>query len=97
MIANLGKALTILNKASIAESAMHADVDAFHAPSECHTLVARGEARRLRRARKHAEAVARAPVRVILRQAQRRSTERGLRVAFDRCENAYWGNNPYHP
>lgn len=72
MIRNLGTALTILARAEAAEHFMHADVDAFGAPSECHGLVSRNEARRLRQARKHAEAEAKAPYRVIRAQAQKR-------------------------
>jgi hypothetical protein len=36
------------------EHEMHEDVDAWHAPSECHDLVAKGEGRRLRHARRRA-------------------------------------------
>lgn len=82
-IRNLGKALTILARAQATEIAYHADVDAWDAPSECHTDVARGEPRRQRRARKHAEAVARAPLRVIARQARRRGCPIGS-PRFDR-------------
>lgn len=72
MIRNLSAALTILARAEAAEIFMHADVAAFGAPSECLALVSRGEARRSRRARKHAEAIARRPLRVIKREAQAR-------------------------
>ena len=72
MIRNLGKVLAILARAEACEIDMHADVDAFGAPSECHAMVARHEGRRLRRARKHAEAVARRPLRCIEREARRR-------------------------
>lgn len=71
-VKNLSKALTILARAEAAEHFQHADVDAFHAPSECHVLVSRGEARRQRHARKHAEAVAQAPLRAIKRAAAQR-------------------------
>lgn len=54
----LGKAIGILIRAHMREHDMHADVSAFHAPSECHALVSRGEAGRLRQARRHAESVA---------------------------------------
>lgn len=66
---NLAHALTILARADMVEHALHADIGAFGAPSECHTLVSRGEIQRKRRARKHAECVARRPLRVIQRQA----------------------------
>lgn len=72
MISNLGKAITILAKAEALELDMHADVEAFYAPSECHDLVARGEIQRARLARKHAEAIANRPYRVIKREAYRR-------------------------
>lgn len=71
-IRNLGHALTILARAEAAEHFMHADVAIMGAPGECHALVARGEARRRRIARKHAEAVACAPLRVIKRVSARR-------------------------
>jgi hypothetical protein len=69
---NLGKAVGILARAEAAEHDYHADVDAWGAPGECHAVVAKGAARRLRRARKHAEAVAGMPLRAIARHALRR-------------------------
>lgn len=72
MIRNLGKVLTIIARAEAEEMDRHADVDAFNAPSECHALVSRGEARRERLARKHAEAVAERPWRIIKREAEQR-------------------------
>lgn len=57
-MANLGRAVTILLRAYEREYAMHEDVDAFHAPGECHELVSRGEGKRLRAAMRHACAVA---------------------------------------
>jgi hypothetical protein len=53
----LGKAFSIIARARAREEMMHMDVDAFHAPSECHGLVSRGEDRRLRQARRHAKSV----------------------------------------
>lgn len=75
IIRNLGAALTVLVRAQASEIFMHHDVDAFGAPSECHDLVSRGAADRQRLARRHAESVARAPMRVILRQAQQRGCQ----------------------
>jgi hypothetical protein len=72
MIGKLGKVATILAAADAREIAMHMDVDAFHAPSECHDLVRRGEEKRLRLARRHAEAVARRPFRIIARELKER-------------------------
>lgn len=72
MITNLGKVITILAMHDVHEISIHEDVDAWHAPSECHRDVSRGEADRWRAIRKHAEAVARRPLRVILREAKRR-------------------------
>lgn len=77
LIRNLGQVLTILARAECSEHFMHADLRAFNAPGECHTLVARGAVRRRRQARRHAEATARAPMRVIARQAKRRGLELG--------------------
>jgi hypothetical protein len=70
---NLSRALTILARAEAAEIDLHADVDAWGAPSECHALVGRHQARRDRIARKHAEAEAQRPLRVIRRETQRRA------------------------
>jgi len=72
MIRNLGAVLTVLARQEAREADMHADIDAWHAPGECHHLVARREARRERTARKRAEALARRPMRVIRREASRR-------------------------
>jgi hypothetical protein len=68
----LGKAIGILIRAEWIEDEMHADVDAWNAPSECHGDVSRGGKRRLRRARKHAEAVAGVPLRRIRHLARKR-------------------------
>lgn len=77
-IRNLGKVVSILVAASRVEDGLHDDVDAFHAPSECHSLVSKGEAVRLRAARRHAEALARAPYRIILKQLRRRVSAKWL-------------------
>lgn len=96
MIRNLGRALTILVQQEVAEIELHDDVDAWHAPSECHRDVARYEAQRAREARKHAEAVARRPLRTILREAKARagfvmkSNERSYARLFERLYR-----NPY--
>jgi hypothetical protein len=71
-ISNLGKALSIIAKAQVLEAIMHEDVDAFGAPSECHGLVDHGCAKRFRLARRRAEALAGAPLRIIELQARRR-------------------------
>lgn len=71
-IQNLGRVLTILAKAEATEHDYHADVDAFDAPGECHSLVAKGAEKRARRARRHAEAVAGRPFRIIAREAKKR-------------------------
>ena len=71
-VPNLSAALTILARAEASEHFMHADVDAFGAPGECHALVARGEKQRQRQARKQAEAIAQRPFRIIRKDAKRR-------------------------
>jgi hypothetical protein len=71
-VTNLSAALTILARAEAAEYRLHADVDAWGAPSECHNLVSRRESARLREARRHAESVVQRPLRWILREAKRR-------------------------
>ena len=50
----LGKAIGILVQAVEHENALHDDVDAWHAPGECHAVVARGEAKRWRTAKRRA-------------------------------------------
>jgi hypothetical protein len=78
MIQNLGKVLGIVARHEAVEIFMHNDidthndVDAWGAPSEYHDDVWRGEARRWREVRRHAEAVAQRPWRYIVREAQRR-------------------------
>ena len=52
----MGRAVSIIAAHFAAEHIAHADVDAFGAPSECHALVARGEAQRERQARRLAKA-----------------------------------------
>lgn len=53
----LGRAMTILYEANAAEEIMHQDGAAFGAPSECHALVSKGEAQRMRHAYRRACAV----------------------------------------
>ena len=79
MTKQLGKALSIIAHHHAREYFMHADVEAFHAPSECHALVSRNEARRARKARRHAKAVSgmtRAQFRRALRNVPQRALER---------------------
>lgn len=83
-ITNLGAALSKLAIHEATETVMHADVSAFGAPSECHDLVAKGEAARRRIARRHAEAIACAPMRVIVREAIKRL---GSQAAYVRACN----------
>jgi len=78
MIPNLGQVLGIVARHEASELFMHIDVDmhkdvdAWGAPSEAHDDVSRGEERRWREVRKHAEAVAQRPWRIIVREAQHR-------------------------
>ena len=53
----LGRAIGIYCKALAAELFAHDDVDIMGAPGECHAIVARGEAKRLRQARRIAKSV----------------------------------------
>lgn len=71
-IRSLGRALAAASRADAHEQLMHMDVAAFHAPSECHALVSRGEGYRLRLARRHAEAIAGCRWGLIEREAARR-------------------------
>lgn len=72
-ITNLGEALSILAHAEAAEHFAHADVDAFGAPGECHSLVSRNEEKRQNEALRKAEALTGATFRDIRQQ----SIERG--------------------
>lgn len=85
MIQNLGKALSILCRAEVDEMISHRDIDAWGAPTEFHALVSKGHAKRIRLARRHAEAVAKAPLREIKRQALKRGAfdERRQQKLFD--------------
>lgn len=89
-VPNLSIALSILMRAECREVFLHADVSAFGAPSECHDDVDRGMAKRMRVARKHAEAVSQRPLRCILRAAARSGVDWG-RV----CNRVYWNNYPF--
>lgn len=95
MIRNLSKALTIVARAEADEIIMHDDVDAWGAPGECHALVMRGEHVRLRRARRHAEAVAQRPWRVIRREAAKRGCAIGSRAWDALVARIYARNCPF--
>lgn len=89
-IPNLGAALSRLIVQEAQESFMHADVSAWGAPSECHELVSRGEEERRLAACRAAEEIARAPMVLILREAERRIGERALRRAMQEAEYRYY-------
>lgn len=72
-MAQLGRALTILIRAAEVEHAMHDDVDAWGAPSECHALVSKGEGERARLAMRRACHAAGVSNRRLLRKAMRRA------------------------
>lgn len=57
MTRHLGKAITILAMHNVRESITHADIAAYHAPGEWHRIVAKGEPRRYRAARRLAKSV----------------------------------------
>lgn len=75
LIPNLGAALWIVAKAEAAEHFMHADVDAWGAPGECHHDVSRGEEQRMLAACAKAEAITGAPWSEIIEQAKARGVE----------------------
>ena len=50
----LGKAITIIKKFQLDTEQVYAELEAFHAPSECYPLVERGLSRRFRIVRRHA-------------------------------------------
>jgi hypothetical protein len=76
MIRNLGQALSVVIAQEAAEADAHADVDAFGAPSECHSLVNKHMLRRRLNAIVEAQRIAGAPWAEITRQA----AERGCAV-----------------
>jgi hypothetical protein len=82
---DIGRAISILIRQEAAEIAMHADVDAFYAPSECHALVARGAVGRRRQAQRHAAAVAGLPRREVWREFSRRTSPKAARRAYERA------------
>ena len=94
MIQNLGEALSILNRANAVEQSYDIDLRAFHAPSECYEVVHRGEAQRLRQARRHAEAIAARPYRVIMREARKRGYKprHAYRIQYN-ILNRWWGGS----
>lgn len=53
----LGRAFSILAQHEVKEYLMHEDIEMFHAPSECHQLVAQGVEKRYHEAYRHARAV----------------------------------------
>lgn len=55
----LGRAVSILLQEQRACDEEYEDMRAFHAPSECGPIVARGQARRFRQVRRHACHIAR--------------------------------------
>jgi hypothetical protein len=83
-ICNLGRALTILIAAERVELELHEDVARWHATSECHGDVSRGEAHRKRLARRRAEAAAGCSARVIWAQTRKRISEAAQRRAENR-------------
>lgn len=88
-IRNLGKAVGIIMRAEVSEQISHADLAAFHAPGECHTLIAKGEDKRMEDAIRKAEAVAGAPYKEIMRQAKERGRMNRQQV-YDRAYYDMW-------
>jgi len=68
---NVSAALTVLARAEARERVMHADVDAWGAPSECHYDVSRGAAERWRTARRQAHALTGLPWPAFVRRLRR--------------------------
>lgn len=78
MINNLGRALSIIVQHKRNEDAMHEDVNQFHAPSECHELVSRGEAKRFRLVRRRVKALTGSRYDLVLREARRRTSNHAV-------------------
>lgn len=93
MTRQLGKALGIIAMHGVREEIMHADVDAFYAPSECHALIARGEEKRLREAKRHARAVSGLSRSAFNRELRKKSTQRALAICFGRILHR---DSPFH-
>lgn len=73
---DIGKGLTILRREQRAHVERVADLDRFHAPSECYRDVERGEARRARIVRRIVKATTGLRFRVFLREVERRTSPR---------------------
>lgn len=70
----LGRAFSIIVRQQVQEGIFHDDIAAYHAPSECHALVSKGECQRARMAKRHAKSVSglsRAAFNAELRKAER--------------------------
>ena len=94
-ITNLGAVLTALARAEADEHFMHADVDVYGAPSECHCDVSRGEVERKRMARRLAVSIAGRRMGEIKRQAKARGMPIGS-PAWDRfVGRVYDATYPY--
>jgi hypothetical protein len=93
---NISQALTVIAFAECREHFMHADVVAFGAPSECHDLVSRGEAERLRLMRRRVHSLTGLPYRVFCRKVAR---DHGLPIGGPKWQSivgrVYARNYPY--
>lgn len=88
---DIGKAAGIVRAFFEAEESFHADVAAWGAPGECHTLISSGECRRFRTVRRHVKAVTGLPWRVYVSEVKRRTSPRCVaRLGADR-EPDRWG------
>lgn len=79
---NLGRGLTIFLEHHRYENFMHDEIDAWHAPSECHALASRGEDRRFRAMRRHVEGVTGLKWKVFREQVIRRTGLRWLQARY---------------
>ena len=80
---NLSRAASLIFRHIQCECAMHEDVDAFHAPSECHGLVARGEAKRWRATARKIKALTGHHPKVVLKVIEQRITPKAAyRMGF---------------
>lgn len=70
---DIGKGLGILAHFYLEEAHMHADVSAYHAPSECHDAVSRHESRRLRQVWRRIKAVTGLEKKTFQREVDRRT------------------------
>jgi RNA:NAD 2'-phosphotransferase (TPT1/KptA family) len=80
---NLSRAASLILRHLQFEYAMHYDVQAFHAPSECHGLIVKGEAKRWRATARKIKALTGHHPKVVIKVIEQRiSPKAAYRLGF---------------